>query len=634
MRPFRSHATRWPISVLCILSLGLSLCTAVILVPAVHAQGSISQVAVIDFKNGSKMPGQMFGRMATDAVVLELIRSGKFGVIPSDSLDATMKQLGYDANMNESAMVRLGQETEATSVVSGEVLSIKVDKDKKKAEARIAVKLLDVASGEIVNGAVASGISQPRIGYTADDDKMLVEAIKDAARNAVESMVSYIIPEATVLNSVGTREVLLNKGAQEGIEAGMEMIVLRRMDGGKEEVVGRIKITKVSDSDSMGMILKAPRGVKPEDRVRAVYKMPDYSDNDRVAAPRKTSRKGLTNGSKLLWGLVALVGIAALMKPGSGNSAEQVPGAVAMAGTEPFVQGRREDSGIMLAWNTPPHVAKDDIYEWHIWMDNYSNVPVGSDGPSNGPVLAVGRDSAMPRSTTCGRFDHTTVIDTWGWAPFSYSYAVPEDHSLGSVSIDEMDGITIGRTHTFWVTALYRRLNPSTGEYTWWETSPVLAGRATLVTRPTCVEPDAAANLPLNSITFDWSPSQGADLYRIEVSTDMDFARSKTWCKDVRKIAPPYSLTVINELNNAPEFAGVQADQVLYWRVGARKSSDTPGPYPHGEGANAAASGPKNTRFIYCDQIFQFTVDAPPGSNPGGGGGGGGGDDDIPPSPF
>lgn len=617
MRPFRSYATRWPISLLCILSLGLSVFTAVIFTPPVNAQAGISQVAVIDFRNSSKLTGPMFGRLATDAVVLELIRSGKFGVIPSDSLETIMKQLGYDSNMSEKAMIRLGEEAEASAVVSGELLSVKIDKSKKTAEARVAVRLLDIASGELVNGAYASGVSQPYIGYTADDDKMIVQAIKDAARNAVETMVAYIIPQATVLNCVGTTEVLLNKGSQEGLEAGMEMIVLRRMEGGKEEVVGRIKVSKVSNNDASASIIRAPRGVKPEDRVLAVYKMADYGDSTGTAAPKKSNRKSLTDGSKILWGLIVLVGLVAIMGNG-GSKSESVPGAVAMAGASPDVTARMDDAGIQLAWDAPSNIGNDNIWEYHIWMDNYGNVGEGADGNLVGPVLAVGRDYAPPISNALGSFEHSTVIDTSGWAPFGYSYA-DENHEKQAVSIETMNGIVVGRTHVFWVSALYRRLNPTSGEYTWWETPPVSAGRATLVPRPMCIEPNQAMDLPLSNITFEWAPSESADMYRLEVSTSVNFERSQTWCKDIRKIAPPYSITIANELNNAAEFANVQAGQTLFWRVGARKSSDTPGPFPSGTGTCVAVEGSKNTRFIYSSGWNEFTVDAPPGTNPGGG---------------
>ncbi len=626
---------------MCILSFGLSLITALALSPAaVNAQVGISQVAVIDFQNSSKMPGQMFGRMATDAVVLELIRSGKFGVIPSDSLEATMKQLGYDANMNQSAMVRLGQEAEASAVVSGEVLSIKVDKDKKVAEARIAVRLLDVASGEIVNGAYATGVSQPRVGYTADEDKMLVEAIKDAARSAVETMVAYIIPEATVLNCVGTSEVLLNKGSQEGIEPGMEMIVLRRMDGGREEVVGRIKISKVSDSDSMGSIIKAPRGVKPEDRVRAVYKMGDYSSSDRVAAPKKSNRKSLTNGSKLLWGLVALVGVAALFGNG-GSKSETVPGAVAMAGASPDVTARWDDGGILLAWNPPSGVATDDILEYHVYMDNYFNASTGGNGNGNvGVSLAVGRAVAGPITTTAGKFKHHAVIDTGIWSPISWYYP-NENHELEEGSSDPMPGINVGQTHKFWISAVYRRLNRNTGEYTWWETALTYAGQATYVTRPSCVEPTTDVPLTTSPVTFTWTPSTSADLYRIEISTDPYFARNKTFCKDIDLINAPMNSCTITpaEIKRDAEFMSAlnqnmsNGNTTVYWRVGARKRTDTPGPYPAGTGSSAAADGPKHTRFIYCNQAMLFGVDQAPEPPGGGGGNGGDGDGDGTPPP-
>ncbi len=620
MRAFRSHAARRPISVLCILSVCLTLCATVALSPSsVQAQvAGITQVAVIDFRNASSMPGQMFGRMATDAVVLELIRSGKFGVIPSDTLEATMKQLGYDANMNQSAMVRLGQEAEATSVVSGELLSVKIDKDKKKAEARIAVKLVDVASGEVVNGAVAAGISQPRIGYTADDDKMVVEAIRDAARNAVETLVSYIIPEATVLNSIGTSSVLLNKGSQEGLEPGMEMIVLRRMEGGQEEVVGRIKISHVSESDATASILKAPRGVKPEDRVRAVYKMPDYSSSSQISPPKRVSRQGMNRGKNLMWALAAAVILGVVMKPGSSDS-PQLPGAVAMAARSPILgyEGHpaTEDGSIVLAWNTPNLIRRLDIKNFVI--------------KRNGRVVAYLSPTETPEldAGAAGKFDFYYIDRPGPKDDISYEFPEGTEHEYTGIM-----GPEEGVVYSYQISAIYERARPSDGTVALFETDPVNIPYACALAAPVCVMPDNVTDVPMSSVTFEWEPSTGADLYRIEVSTDPAFLRSNTFCKDIRRSEAPNFEKTLN-LAGAPELASVTDGQELFWRVGARRMADNPGPYPDGLGGAVAVSGSNNTRFIYSDYLSFRVADLPPG--PGGDDGGDPGDDDDggPPPP-
>ncbi|MBP6965265.1 MAG: hypothetical protein KBC96_12755 [Armatimonadetes bacterium] len=626
MRPFRNHARRWPVSALCIVSLCAALCSGLFFSTPLRAQVGITQVAVVDFRNSSKMPGQMFGRMATDAVVLELIRSGKFGVVPSDSLSAMMNQLGYDANMSQSAMIRLGQEVEASAVLSGDVLSINFDKDKKKAEARIAVKLLDVASGEMLNGAVATGISQPRTGYTADEDRMLVEAIKDAARTAVETMVAYTIPEATVLNSVGTSEVLLNKGSREGLQPGMEMIVIRRMDGG-EEVVGRVRVNKVSDSDAMATILKAPRGVKPEDRVRAVYKMPDISDTSRTVAPRSSSRPSITSGNKLLMGLALIIGIGALFG-NLGDKPESVSG-VAAAGATPDITSAFDDGGVFIGWNEPRGVRTSDIIEYHVWRDNHGNYfASGGEATLAGPVLVPDSVTATPYNGGIGRFDHHSIDDTAVRLDYTWNY-VGIDGELAQGTQANMPGITVGKTHKYWLSCVYRITSPTDGSVGYKESTPTYLGTATYVLPPVCVSPDATTGLPLSSITFEWELSAGANRYRVEVSTSDDFIRDQTVCFDVNRSTD--RLTV--DLRSHPELAGVFDGQELFWRVGAKNSNDRPGPMPSGNGASAAATGTKNTRYIYSTEALSFFVDAPPGTGPGDDDGGGDDGGGPPPPP-
>jgi len=655
VRSFRRFAARWPISVLCITVLIAPLAgTALAPLPALAQTGTI-EVAVVDFRNVSKVSNEMFGAMATDAVVVELLRCGKFGVVTADTLQAKMEELGYKSkedralkvHLTPSMMVRVGGEVGADSVVSGEVTSIKVDRGKKRAEARIVVRMLDVASGEWVNGAVATGASNPRIGYTPDrDTDWIIEAINSAARKAVETMVQYIIPEATIIGTIGPNEVLLNRGSQEGLEPGMEMIVLRRGDAGEEEVVGRVRISKVSDTDSRASVVRSTRGVKPEDRVRAVYELPKDTGGKEVEAPRTDSKKRIAVGSKLLWGLVTLIGIATFFK-GGGDRPEQLPTAVVMAGRSPDVTAATEDGGILIAWNNPKDVRHADVIEFHVWRDNHGNWGSGAGGEAGsnlGPVMANDMVTAAPLNGPAGSFDHMCVDFTYP-KDFDYLRASADHTDLDEGSLEPMMGISIGVPHQYWVTCLYRRFQPTTGtttgtedNVTYWETSAIYAGRATYVTRPIPESPGGTTGttyVDLTNVTFVWRGSRGADQYVIEVSTVPDFNREQTW---VRQEYQPtgtdgerFTRTYTNVLKNAqgvvvPELAGAPPGATLYWRVGARNSQDVPGPYP--ALPTPVSNGPKNTRYMYTGQgdIFMFMtlpdMPEPPPDQPGDGDGG------------
>lgn len=656
MRSFRKLATRWPISTACIASLILPMLSAVISAPAV-AQGGIMQVAVVDFRNTSKISNEMFGTMATDAVVVELLRSGKFGVTRADELQKAMEELGYKAKedrvprviVTPAMMVRLGQAVVADSVVTGEVTSIKIDGNK-RAEARVTVRMLDVASGVWANGAVSTGTSNPRIGYTADKDTdLIVEAINNAARQAVESMVRYIIPEATIIGTFGADEVLLNKGAQEGVQNGMEMIVLRRGETGLDEVVGRIRITNASDTDARARVVTTTRGLKPEDRVRAVFELPKDT-GVRTTAARVDTQKKIAKGTSMLWGLVALVGLATLFK-GGGDKGESVPGAIAVAGASPDVTAAFDQGGILLLWKDPKPLRHADIIEYHVWRDDHGTYFTTGGAMGNaGPVLAPDQTTATALTTPLGSFDHHSIDSTSARVPLSYKYASQDHSSTDTAESDPMPGIVTGKTHQYWVSCLYTRRTSSadgTAIVTYWETDPVFAGRATYVLRPAPESPGgttAQEYVDLTNVTIQWRGSNGADQYAIEISTSPDFKRNETWVDVIYQPTGQdgqlFSKTYTNVLKNADtgqivtELANVPLGGTLFWRVGARNRADNPGPYP--AGPSPMVSGPKNTRYIYSDpsMVYMFmTLPEMPGPPPDDGSSGGGDDGTTPPGP-
>lgn len=647
MRSFRSFTTRWPISALCIAVLLGPILIGLFQSPAAAQTGTM-EVAVVDFRNTSKTPDAMYAKMATDAVVVELLRSGKFSVTADDALKSKMVELGLKNQddqvsnilFTDANLQRLGQEVGATSVITGDVSTIKIDEKKKKAEVHVAVRMLDVASGEWINGSIGVGVSHARVSYEGQKDSdWIIEAINDAARKAVDTIVSYIIPEATVLGTAGTNEVLLNRGTQDGIAVGMDLIVLRRGDTGIDEVVGKIRISSVSDTDSRAKITNAPRGVKPGDHVRAIFKLPEVGANGTVdVAKAVNNEKRITKSKSLFWGIVALVGVATFMKGGNGRS-ESVPGGVAVSVVSPDGGNGFSEGGIMVLFNSPSSIRTQDILEYHVWRDNIGTTP-GSAGSIAGAGLVWTSDemTATPISGPLGSFDHNIILDTVGWAKISYRYPSQDHTSISVVPLTAIPGCEIGAHHHIWVSCLYQRFNASTAAFSFWETVPAFCGIATILQRPVSVAPGGVVTsetVVLSDITFQWYGSFGADTYVIEMSPFPDFRRSATWVKQFYQptnqdsTSIPFSRTVGFTASTDPD--GVKAwmtdmqklgkltvaDPVVYWRVGAKSSADKPGPYPSGD-VNAQVSGAKNTRFTYSDPNSTFSFNS---------------DDNVPPPP-
>lgn len=601
MKAFRKFAARWPVSALCIAALILPITGAIFTPIPASAQTGTIEIAVVDFRNSSKMPNDMYGTNATAAVTVELLRSGKFSVTSTDDMQSKMEELGYKAigdralkvSLTPSMMMRLGQDVGATCVAIGDLSSVKVDVGKRNAEARIAVRLLDVSSGEWVNGAIATGTSNPRIGYTVDNETdWVMEAISNAAHSAVDTMVRYIIPEATVIGTVGTSDVLLNKGSQDGIAEGLEMIVLRRGDTGQDEVVGRIKVSMVTDTDARASVTKSTRGVKPEDRVRAVYELPIDSSSKGTVAPRSGEKKRMAKASNTFWGILALLAISALFG-GGGSKVEKVD-ATAMARTD--VSGNNTN---LVLWNNPKNVLFANIEEYHIWRGSPGGIPVYVAEQGEGAEINTG-------------FDHS--YDD-GIASRTVAYnSVDSGNTLVS-NTATVQGITLGTTYPYYVSCLYKyQVTDAQGAVTdfYRETKPVYAGKATALMLPRQVSPGSIEGGDYvelsDSVSFNWEGSRGANEYVIEVCPNLNFTRNETWVGHKTQVTPTEGMLLYAtfDLSAASELENVAEESTLYWRVGARNSGDTPGPYPGPAGPSTQASGAKSTRYIYSEHPYSF----------------------------
>ena len=296
---------------------------------------------------------------------------------------------------------------------------------------------------------------------------------------------------------------------------------------------------------------------------------------------------------RLVYCVVALVLVVGLAGSPPLAAKDHGPSAVAMAGTAPEITSFFGDGGIFVGWNGPKHLKHKDIIEFHVWRDNtLGSTPVMALDPATSPAASGfdyrAIDEPVSRSLTylAADLDHLDLVQMEATAP----------------------GITIGQPHQYWISCIYRRRHAH--QFTYWETQPTYAGRATCLNRPVPVSPNEYASL--DDITFEWQGSGGADEYAIEVSPSPSFEREHTWVSHVHRPTSSdgttFSVTYAGILSNAPELAGVTDGDTLYWRVGARNSEDDPGPIP--AGPSPLAEGEKNTRYIYnsADSILWFTV--------------------------
>jgi len=245
-----------------------------------HAQiGGPLTVYVLDFNNETTVGGQLLGRVAAAQMSLQLTESANWDVVPDAQVQKRIQDLNLKPPFDRIARAQIAQGIDADAVVYGKIKEVRVSGGPNpQAFVHVNVIVEDITTGSLINGAMVEGLSTPRMGFTGDSDILIEEALGKAAFRARERMDRFRLPEGTVLNTtvVGTvdnpeLDALINIGARQGVRRGMEMIVTRQ-----KQPVGTLKVTSVDSDISTGRVTSNQQGVKPEDRVRAIFSFADF----------------------------------------------------------------------------------------------------------------------------------------------------------------------------------------------------------------------------------------------------------------------------------------------------------------------------------------------------------------------
>lgn len=581
----------------------------------------LPSVAVLEFGNlVNPAAGGILGRQATDAVVVEMTRTGRFDVTPRQQLNQQLQDLGLTLPLDNVEIQRLGQALSVDFVATGDITNISFTDKPRRATVTVSVRLTDVVSGEFANGAIQSGVStEPAAGMQLDDDTLVSQAISKAAFNAVKSVNDYTLPEATILNTRGTIEVTLNRGGRDGINPGLEMIVVRG-----SQRVGKIRVITVGSTDATAAIIDPGKGIRPEDRARAIFSLPGIRISEtgeyirtpisdvRQFQPQRKRNKSIIGTILGIAGAVLLIGLLFGKKSRAGQSAG-ISKVTARAFADPSVTTALDPAAgrVRIEWESASDVPFNNIVQYHVFRD--------------GQIIA-----ALPRS------QRSFVDQPTGLLPFDYTtLAFGGDGGGGNnnggaalgTELDTVEDVVppplrVGVPHRYQVNVLYQRLLAPVATGTggggggnqdnniqYQETAvEASSSLATPITRPGALQP--TTDQDLSRVRFTYRTVEGANQYVIELSDRPDFGNKQS-------IGPFFtsftggadSQTDIQDLNGRfPNTAGLR----IYYRVGARNSNDSPGV---DGGRNATPNG---DAFIYSAEDRSFAIIGNPPPPPGG----------------
>ena len=466
----------------------------------------IPAVAVLDF--GVLVDARssaILGRNATDAIVVEMGRTGKYDVTPRTQVNQQLQELGLTLPLSNNGQMKLGQALGVETIVSGDVTGIAFESNPRRARVSLSVRLTDVVSGELSNGAIQTGYSSaPPAGMAAPDDETLInQALADASFNAIKTIQNYTLPEATVLISRGTSEVTLNRGGRDGIQPGQEMTIIRGRDR-----IGRVRVTTVNPTDSIATVIDYGKGIRPEDRARAIFKLPGYDVTPdgliRSSVPDTTSYKPAGRKAKPILTTILAIGaaifVAYLLFDTKSRTSDQtgIGKVVARAYAEGSVPASLDTAAarVELTWETAPDIPLRNVIEYHIYRDqqiigvasqnnrtftdttspifnqvSYNTVTyggsVGNPNPGNGTTTSATTTTTTTTTTGTNTTGTGTGTGTGGNTNNSGNTAGnSQPQSQLSQVTAPVAPMSAGVTHTYQVTVLFQRVTaaiPSTG---------------------------------------------------------------------------------------------------------------------------------------------------------------------------
>ena len=594
MKRLKLHWSARPLSWL--LSVAMLMPIMVLLLaaaPRAEAQASAARSgqpawAVLDFTNRSGYGGNDVGRQASDSFVVELGKSNKYDVSPRQDTLAGLENLGLTLPLDKIGMQKLGRDRNVDAVVSGEVLTVAFDNSPRRATVSVIVRVVDTASGELINGAVAQGVSTPRPVGGGDDDSLVNQAIDNATFTAVRQITSFNLPRATVLNNVDTSNVLINKGSRDGIYNGLNLLITRN---GTE--VGRARVTSVEPDQSTATVTDSGLGIQPQDRANAIYQLPSYSVHaDRLIADNAGASSAGTSSAKRnsfsgIGGILVAIVVGALLlslvKGGSssgsiGNaqigSARAVlirdPGAVAPVGLASATTFDPVAVSILVTANRG-NIDASLFNEYHVYRRDLNSVvaaplPAGGFGPipvdtdaTSGPLSfhddgTPDRSFSVSKPLTANPAALTTYVCNNGTNVCSGTgfpttlIGIPIRYYVEGLwtqtSVTSSTGTTTSGTTTSGTTTSGTTTSGTTTTTTFNLTGRQATNPVTYLVPPIVAQDGSQfTGTSPSRVFFTLNSTYGANDYILELSTSTSFSNKKTY--------HPYNASAINTFSGS-----------------------------------------------------------------------------------
>jgi len=592
----------------------------------ITAQTQLQQVAVVPFRNLTKVQPEVLGEKARSALHQALLDTQVYDVRSLEETKQKMADLGLRPPLEEMDFQRLGEALGVTGIVFGEIRSAGIRRVTRSAQGEVVlmVGIFDVSTRTTRGGTIVTGHSSFATGEV-NADTLIDEAINQATYQAIKDIQSHR-PISGLVQWADHKDVVLSVGQTQGVLEGMKFVVLR--DGQR---VGIVEVSQPQRATSLGRLVEGQ--ARTSDRVREVFVIPAKGPTPEVPGESAQKKRGM---NKLLLALAAGLLLASFTQGKGGKSSTEGLSAAAVSNPtlvsigaipqyagDPFSLTPMEGAGaiIQMRWSSP-RASREIVHGYEIWRDGrFHWFELGPSGqgrvftdPLTGqvdgkevtveidPLTGTGRaisEAGLAHPVFSVDEAPSRLLSLWalnaGVAPTSIVYScytdwVGKEYEIGDETVEFIIYVgPSGGTHRSYLVRKLtsQRLGTVSTAQAYEIVRETPEGRpavATFVGPPQLsLPPSEDLVADPTAVTFGFNGVPGADDYIFQASLDSQFAPSATVSDNLTNIdgihSPSQLLLFTKDLTTM--LGSLPSGTTVFWRVGARWRGDTTPPFPY-----------------------------------------------------
>jgi curli biogenesis system outer membrane secretion channel CsgG len=251
------------------------------------------RIGVVDFENKTTYGANRLGTSASDILITQLAKSGKFIVVERDKMDKLMaeQKLGMSGAIDPNTAAQVGKILGLNAIVTGSISQFGEDTEGSEylitqsksqvVKCTVDIRVVDAETGQVLYADSGSGLATKhtggvlglgtRAGY---DETLEGDALRAAIVKFTDNIVAQVEkkPWSCRVADVDGQNIYLNAGSESGMPIGQKLMVLRAgkiikdpttglVIGNAEDKIGEMKVVRYFGED--GSVAELKTGSMP-----------------------------------------------------------------------------------------------------------------------------------------------------------------------------------------------------------------------------------------------------------------------------------------------------------------------------------------------------------------------------------